>query len=273
MDTRGILKPAALDRIFRLERRPPPPDLAHLVDGHWLVSWDLRGHEPYTSQVMTHPAVHVVFEPARAAVYGVHSTRYDRTLAGTGWAVGTKFLPGGFASFAGRPLCELTDRVLTLREVFGAAGERLEREACSAASSSDGAPADAILPRLYALLRARLPAELDPAAVLVNAVVADMRSAQPATSVAEIAARHHVSTRTLQRLFRRYVGVGPKWVLQRYRLHDAIEQLGGRATDWTRFALDLGYFDHAHFIADFRAVVGRSPSQYEAEAAAVRSAS
>ena len=95
-----------------------------------------------------------------------------------------------------------------------------------------------------------------------------MRAAPPGTSVAEIAARHHVSTRTLQRLFRRYVGVGPKWVLQRYRLHDAIEQLAGRHdTDWTRFALELGYFDHAHFIADFRAVVGRSPSQYEAEAA------
>ena len=72
----------------------------------------------------------------------------------------------------------------------------------------------------------------------------------------------------MQRLFSEYVGVGPKWVLQRYRLHDAIEQLAGRrGTDWTQFALDLGYWDHAHFIADFRAVVGRSPSQYEAELA------
>ena len=57
-------------------------------------------------------------------------------------------------------------------------------------------------------------------------------------------------------------------MLQRYRLHEAIEQLAGRRdTDWTQLALDLGYFDHAHFIADFRAVVGRTPSQYEADAA------
>jgi AraC-like DNA-binding protein len=64
-----------------------------------------------------------------------------------------------------------------------------------------------------------------------------------------------------------------RWTLQRHRLHEAIEQLGaGRGTDWTRLALDLGYFDHAHFIRDFRAVVGRTPAEYEAEAAAAPAA-
>jgi AraC-like DNA-binding protein len=29
-------------------------------------------------------------------------------------------------------------------------------------------------------------------------------------------------------------------------------------------ALDLGYFDQAHFIKDFKAVVGRSPAEYAA---------
>ena len=122
---------------------------------------------------------------------------------------------------------------------------------------------------LHRFLRARLPESTDPNAALVQAVVADMRAASPGCRVGEIAERHHVSTRTLQRLFADYVGVSPKWVLQRYRLHEAIEQLAGReGIDWTRFALDLGYFDHAHFIRDFRAVVGRLPSQYAAEAAA-----
>jgi AraC-like DNA-binding protein len=126
---------------------------------------------------------------------------------------------------------------------------------------------------LHDFLRARLAGDPDPRALLVDAVVADMRAAQPGTTVAEIAARHSVSARTLQRVFRRFVGVGPKWVLQRHRLHDAIEQLGaGRGTDWTRLALDLGYFDLAHFIRDFRAVVGRTPAQYEAEAAAAPAA-
>jgi AraC-like DNA-binding protein len=100
-----------------------------------------------------------------------------------------------------------------------------------------------------------------------------MLEVDPGATVAEIAERHAVSTRTLQRLFRRHVGVGPKWVLRRYRLQEAAEQLAaGERSDWTRLALDLGYFDHAHFIRDFRAVVGRSPAEYEALCAALAAA-
>jgi AraC-like DNA-binding protein len=263
MDSRGILRPAALGRVFSLERRPAPANLAHLIDLHWIVSWDLRGRDPYRSEVMAHPAVHLVFEPHRAAVYGVHRRRYVRVLADEGWAVGTKFLPGGFAAFTDRPVRELTDEVLSLEAVFGAAGRELGREA-----GMQPEP-EAKLALLHRFLRARLPESTDPNAALVQAVVADMRAAEPGCRVGQIAERHHVSTRTLQRLFGLYVGVGPKWVLQRYRLHEALEQLATReGIDWTRFALDLGYFDHAHFIRDFRAVVGCLPSQYAAEAVA-----
>jgi hypothetical protein len=103
MDTRGILRPAALDRVFRLQRRAPPADLARAVDSHWIVSWDLRGHEPYRSQVMPHPAVHLVFEPHGAAVHGVPRRRYDRVLEGAGWAVGTKFAPSQYEAQAAAP--------------------------------------------------------------------------------------------------------------------------------------------------------------------------
>ena len=41
---------------------------------------------------------------------------------------------------------------------------------------------------------------------------------------------------------------------------------------WTTLALELGYYDHAHFIRDFRAAVGRSPAEYEAQCAALAAA-
>jgi AraC-like DNA-binding protein len=79
-----------------------------------------------------------------------------------------------------------------------------------------------------------------------------MRDVGPNTRVEHLAAMHHV---------RRYVGVGPKWVLKRLRIHQAAEQLTATSPPaWTELALDLGYYDHAHFIRDFRLVVGRSPA-------------
>jgi AraC-like DNA-binding protein len=70
------------------------------------------------------------------------------------------------------------------------------------------------------------------------------------------------SKRTLQRLFREYVGVSPKWVLQRVRLHEAAERMAGGEGDWPRLALELGFFDQAHFIKAFKAVIGLTPGDY-----------
>jgi AraC-like DNA-binding protein len=42
------------------------------------------------------------------------------------------------------------------------------------------------------------------------------------------------------------------------------------AADWARLAQDLGYFDQAHFINDFRDAIGSSPAEYAAECEAAR---
>ena len=64
-------------------------------------------------------------------------------------------------------------------------------------------------------------------------------------------------------MFNDYVGVSPKWVIQRYRLQEAAERLAeGRATSLETLALELGFFDQAHFCRDFKALVGRTPAEY-----------
>ena len=74
-----------------------------------------------------------------------------------------------------------------------------------------------------------------------------MRHVAADARVEHLAAMHHVAPRTLQRLFRRYVGVGPKWVLKRLRIHRAAERLTATSPPrWTELALELGYYDHAH---------------------------
>ena len=94
----------------------------------------------------------------------------------------------------------------------------------------------------------------------------------PDATIGSLAATHGVSPRSLQRAFQRLVGLGPKWVLLRYRLHEAAERIAtGEANDLTELALDLGYFDVAHFTRQFTAAMGQSPGAYArrcAEAAA-----
>ena len=87
------------------------------------------------------------------------------------------------------------------------------------------------------------------------------------TKVDELVRKCGVGKRSLQRLFRAYVGVGPKWVIQRYRLQEAAQAAeSGHAPSWAALAADLGYADQAHFIRDFKHLVGRTPAAYAREA-------
>jgi methylphosphotriester-DNA--protein-cysteine methyltransferase len=68
---------------------------------------------------------------------------------------------------------------------------------------------------------------------------------------------------TLQRIFSQYVGVSPKWVIMRYRQQEAAEHMAtGEITSWPKLALELGDFDQAHFIKDFKLIVGQTSAEY-----------
>ena len=206
--------------------------------------------------------MNLVIEPHGSWVWGVPTTRDVRLLQGEGWAVGTKFKPGAFTALTGIE----ASRYRWPRVSRGRFGHDLNHREFDAARGA----LYAVVAKIEARLAPRADVD-DPDAALVTEVIQSMRHVGPNTRVEHLAAMHHVAPRTLQRLFRRYVGVGPKWVLKRLRIHQATEQLTATSPPrWTELALDLGYYDHAHFIRDFRLVVGRSPAEYAAEAARAR---
>jgi AraC-like DNA-binding protein len=244
---RGILEPEAAERHFRLTRYAPAEDLAHLVDRYWVVAWDLR--EPFTQEVVTHPSFHMVFEPGGGKVYGVVTSRFRRQLTGSGHVVATKFRPGGFHPFHAVSAHTLTDRAIPIGDVFAPFDLEGDEHAQIAA--------------MEAGLRAH-GAEPDPRVDEIAELHAAMLTDPEITRVEHLCAHAGYSKRTLQRLFREYVGVTPKWVLQRIRLHEAAERMADGEGDWAGLAVDLGYFDQAHFIKAFKAVIGRSPAEYAA---------
>src|SRR6202012_2324321 len=93
------------------------------------------------------------------------------------------------------------------------------------------------------LLFSCLP-EPDPVAAQVAELVALITSDSSLQRVAQLAVVSGLSVRSLQRLFSDYVGVSPKWVMRRARLHEAAERAdSGDPGHWAALAADLGYAD------------------------------
>jgi AraC-like DNA-binding protein len=256
---RGILRRRLDNSRMTHGRYLPDAALAAWVEHYWSVSWDLRGQPPRLQETMPHPNVHAVVDAAGSGLFGVHTRRFAVELAGQGRVFGIKFRPGGFRPFLREPVASLANRSIPIAAVFGADGAAYERDVLACADVETCAALS------NQLLAAHLPPP-DPQVARVADIVARAAIDHEITSTESLARHCGLGLRALQRLFNDYVGASPKWVINRYRLHEAIERLAaGAAVDWAELALSLGYYDQAHFNRDFRRLVGRSPGQFVRE--------
>jgi AraC-like DNA-binding protein len=257
-DNHGLVRPWERGRTFRLDRVEPTPSLARIIERYWIVRWDLGAEQEFRQEILPHPSINLVVEPDQTWAWGVPTRREARVLTGTGWAVGLKFQPGVFTACTGIAADRLTDTRVAVDAAFGRHLTDYDPEPSS------------IIDAMEALLAPWERLE-DPALDLAQSAIAGMYRLPPTARVHDIADINHLAPRTLQRLFKRYIGVGPKWVLKRLRIHQAVERIAiDPEPNWTELALELGYYDHAHFIRDFRLIVGRSPTQHAREAATAR---
>jgi AraC-like DNA-binding protein len=256
-EPRGVLHRLAVGE-FAHGRFEAPADLADRIEHFWSVRWNLEGLPPQVQETLPHPNVHLVVEPGTIAAWGVHSGRWTRALEGRSSAFGIKFRPGGFRALLGRAVSTIANRAIAADVLFGADAAALQGVLeCDGDASAAEFAADFLRPRLPPAAQASLLA-----ARIVDSVADDLEL----HSADELARRFDMSLRALQRLFNEQVGVGPKWVIKRYRIHEAVARVqAGQPVAWATLALDLGYFDQAHFISDFRRLVGKTPGDYAQE--------
>jgi AraC-like DNA-binding protein len=257
MTTHGILNPDGGRGSFALDRAAPSQDLARFIERHWMVTWDLRGDAPFAQETLPHPCVNFVIGTHRPGVHGVGTNRFVAQLDGRGWVLGVKFRPGAFHAFYGRDVSELSERDVPIASVFGDEGAALE---ATVLARGGGRTCVELVEHFF---RARLPDKHDDNLDLAARAVEIVRADPSIGRTRDLAACVSLNQRTLERLFERYVGVPPKWIIRRYRIHEACERvLSGASPSWSALAQELGYFDQAHFIRDFKSQVGRTPAQY-----------
>ena len=251
----GVLRHAAAPGAYRHVRLPAPPDLAPWVDYFWIESWRFPRVAAQKRELLPHPAVHLVFAPGRSRIYGVQLHRFVRELQGSCRIFGVKFHPGVFFPFLKQPVGAIADTFVPAAEIFAGATE-IETQILEAGGDR------AMVAAASAFLRTHAPAP-DAKAELARRAVQEIVDDPALTRVAELAQRIDTPERALQRLFFRYVGASPRWVIKRYRTYEALQRLADqKGIGLSDLAQDLGYFDQAHFTNDFRRLTGQPPASY-----------
>lgn len=258
---RGLLRPEDFTRQVHFAEAAPCAAAAAWVELIWSTTWSMPSGRTGTTSLLAHPSVSLTVERGGVQregsrgdgvfVTGVVTERFDVTRSGTGGAVGLKFRPGGFTAWSGIAANELTDRVVSAAQLLpgtdALAGLPLDATRAAPALSAFVAERGAGRPGVPGALQRVLDLVVDPVV----------------TRVDQLAERCDCSVRSLQRLLQHYVGVGPKWLIRRQRMHDAVAELDAGAVDsLAELAVRLGWYDQSQFARDFTTLVGVSPSRY-----------
>ena len=256
---------------FQFFESPPPAGLRDLVEGIWFIrSSATRCPEP--QRLLPDGRIEIVFNLAdrfrhlrapreaqtqpQQLVVGPTSRAMLIEPTGEIDLVGIRISPGGALAFFSDVLLELRDNTADLTDLSNALDSDLLDRLREMRS----------LETRFALISAALQKasrtdRLEPRVLGARRLI---HTSGGMVSVDEIVRQTGTSPRTLERLFLRHAGIGPKLLLRLTRFQRVLRRAAKGSL--LQAALEAGYFDQSHFIRDFRTFAGVSPSVFFGEA-------
>lgn len=218
------------------------------IDGHARHEWLPDGRTTLVFRVLDNG------QRGDVCAAGPRTRALFKDLRGVTRAATFQLKPGWAASVLGVAANALTDRIVPLEDIWGRAGSELYRELLAAHE----------LPELVACVSSaiaiRAQHSFEPAAArLARRAVRLIEGGEG--RVERVAEQLGVTARHLRRAFTENIGIGPKEFARMARLQRAV-RFAENSTDFGRVARDAGYYDQAHFITDFRELIGITPSAF-----------
>ena len=169
---------------------------------------------------------------------------------------GVRFRHGGLAPFISLPMSIMINEVVQADQILG--NEINELTYRLSESNHDSSSIHLI----QNLLAKRIHNEVDTLQALQLISWVKKSESLPLNTLSEKTGVHY---KKLERIFSRYTGYNPKNFTRVIRFYKALQQMKAKPLSLTGIGLDGGYYDQPHFIRDFRAFTGKSPSQFSFE--------
>jgi AraC-like DNA-binding protein len=174
------------------------------------------------------------------------------------YVAGVAFRPGGTAGFLRAPAHETRDADTPLAELWGRQRTTALREQLLECNDPE-AQLDAIENALREKVQ---PDAVHPA---IAFALAAFHRVPLTTNIGTVTDAIGMSAKRFIERFKAQVGVSPKRYCRIRRFQQSVARAYlGHSVHWAQVALDCGYYDQAHFIHEFRAFAGLTPTGYQA---------
>lgn len=168
---------------------------------------------------------------------------------------GAGLLPAGWAALVGAGASEFADTLANLEDVAGPVARRaLNRMGEARTHREVVAAADA-----FFLL---LSMQAKPPPLWFTRAADEWLAGSLNPNVADLVKLTGMSSRQIERLALRVYGASPKMLSRKYRALQAAVRLGLDPDSGWESAAAGAFYDQSHFIRDFKAFVGMTPSQF-----------
>lgn len=175
--------------------------------------------------------------------------------------MGVRFRPGMSALFIRVPGTELVDQRIPLHDIWGPKANQLHKQLSNCS-----------VPEFIARTETHLIEQVDarpkgqPSFNSTQRVLSWAEEQHGVVRVDDLADLAGLSARQFRRVCLELTGLTPKQLCRTIRFrHAAAQVMNSSHRGWASTALDHGFYDQPHFINEFRALSGLTPSEYRAE--------
>ncbi|MES2679503.1 MAG: helix-turn-helix domain-containing protein [Bacteroidota bacterium] len=167
-----------------------------------------------------------------------------------------RFNPDGLTPLTTKPLTEMENRAVPLKELFGEDGIALEKKILKAKKNEDRIT----IVKSFLLKRLITTDSIDRITKESIDIITHLKGQ---LSVDELTEHVKINRRQLERRFSSAIGLSPKQLSKIIRLQATLKMLANKQfTSLTAIAYEGDYYDQAHFIKDFKEFTGMSPKKF-----------
>lgn len=234
----------------------PYPSLRDHIDAYWTLAHE-EG-EQLQQRILPDGCVDIILNPGEdcytdsgnvkiengKTVLVGSMTRFNLTSIPQGaFLTGIRFRPGGFLKFFRYgPLSAVTDRTVPLEPALGP-------------------DLNLLIKKGNDYLNSFFLSRYDAGNELLEPVLRDIVSVNGQVKVSQLAARHYITVKQMERKFAAQLGLTPKQFINIIRNRAALQAIRKKdaAATLLDIALDFGYYDQAHLSNEIRKFTGIPP--------------